>query len=77
MTEFENSITHCLTECNHCTGAYTDDRNLIILNCHCNCHKYNDRTEFEEINKQNPELSLQAECSDNRINRPKLPGVME
>jgi hypothetical protein len=85
MAKFENSITHCLTECDHCTGAYTDDRNLILLNCRCNCHKYNDNLECEEINKQittnhetvtkSHELSGEVKCSNKRIDSIKLFGV--
>jgi hypothetical protein len=49
MAKFENSITHCLTECDHCTGAYSDDRNLILLNCQCKCHKNKSNMACEDI----------------------------
>jgi hypothetical protein len=52
MAKFENSVTHCLTECQHCTGAYTDDRDLILLNCICSCHKNNCNIDCKDINKK-------------------------
>jgi len=51
LSRFQNSITHCLSECDRCTGAYTDDGNVILLNCRCCCHK-NDCKGREVMNKQ-------------------------
>jgi len=51
LARFQNSITYCLTKCDRCTGAYTDDRNIILLNCCCDCHKNDGNKELGVMNK--------------------------
>ena len=59
MAKFQNSITHCLSECDHCTGAYCDDRNIILLTCRCYCHNNNNN------NDSNKERGLNKQIGDN------------
>lgn len=31
-------VSYCLTNCENCTGFYTDNQGLFLLKCGCSCH---------------------------------------